>query len=143
MNNVQLLGNLTRDPEVKYLTSGTAVGEFSIALNEKWKDKSSGQMKEKVHYVECKAWGATAENIAKYFAKGRKILVEGKLNYESWEDKESGKKRSKLTVTVGRFYFLPDGKGRDSNQDARQSMSGEDNQEPQWADSGDGNSVPF
>lgn len=142
MNHWTGLGNLTRDPELKHLPNGNPLCQFGIALNETWKD-ASGAKKEKVHFIDCTAWGKTAENIAKYFSKGKKILIEGKLNYESWDDKTSGAKRSKLTVTVGRFHFLPDGKGRDSNQDARQAQSGEDNQEPAWVDDGSGSEVPF
>lgn len=143
MNYVVLLGNLTRNPELKHLTSGTALAEFGIAVNENYKDKSGAKV-EKVHFFDCVAWGRTGEVIAEYFQKGKKILIEGKLTFEQWEDKSSGAKRSKVRVNVQRFHFLPDGKGRDSNQDARQSMSGEENQaQPAWQDTDNGQDVPF
>lgn len=143
MNCCMLLGNLTRDPEVKFLTSGTAVAEFSIACNESWKD-ANGQKKEKVHYFDCVAFGKRGEAIGKYFTKGKKILIEGKLSQDRWDDKESGKPRSKVRINVQQFHFLPDGKGRDSNQDARQAISGEGDQtQPTWIDPDEGREVPF
>lgn len=140
MNYTVQMGNLTRDPEVKHLPSGTSVTEFGIAVNESYKDKSGSKV-EKVHFFDCFAWGRVGEVISEYFKKGKKILLYGSLAFEQWEDK-SGGKRSKIRIKVAGFDFLPDGKGRDSNQDARQSMSGEDNQEPAWVDE-KGGDVPF
>jgi single-strand DNA-binding protein len=101
VNRVTLLGNLTRDVELRTAGS-TAVGGFGIAINRKWKD-AQGQAKEEVTFVDCEAWGKTAENIAKYFAKGRQILVEGRLKLDQWE--KDGQKHSKLKVVVDTFHF--------------------------------------
>jgi len=113
MNQVQLLGTMTRDVEIRYSQSGAAIGNFSVAYNEKWTD-SSGQKQEKAHFVDCTAFGKTAENIQKYFNKGSRILIRGSLDYQSWE--KEGKKRSKLGVKVIGFDFI-DRKG-DGNQQA-------------------------
>jgi single-strand DNA-binding protein len=102
MNRVILMGNLTRDVEVRQ-AGASSVGQFSVAVNEKWKDRD-GNMQERVTFVDCEAWGGTGENIAKFFSKGRQILIEGKLQLDQWEDKEGGK-RSKLKVVVERFFF--------------------------------------
>lgn len=110
-NKVIIAGHLTRDPEVKYLSSGSAICNFSVAVSEKWKDKASGEMKESTAFIDCDAWGKTAEIIGEHFAKGKPILVEGRLKQENWDDKETGKKRSKLKVTVDSFQFLGGGKG--------------------------------
>lgn len=110
MNHVTLMGNLTRDPEVKQTGSGTALCSFSVAVNRQWKD-ASGEKKEEVSFIDCDAWGKTAENIARFFGKGRQILVEGRLKQETWEDKGGGGKRSKLKVVVDTFHFTSSGKG--------------------------------
>lgn len=104
-NRTILMGHLTRDPEIKYLTSGSPVGNFSLAVNERYKDKQ-GEQREDVAFIECEVWGTQAENCGKYLEKGQAVLVEGKLKQESWEDKDSGKKRSKLKVVAHRVQFL-------------------------------------
>lgn len=96
-------GNITKDPELRYTPNGTAVLEFNIAVNRKWKDKS-GEMKDEVNFIGCIAWGKTAENINQYFYKGSPILVEGRIKVDQWEDPE-GKKRTKTKVLVERFNF--------------------------------------
>lgn len=108
MNKVVLLGNLTRDVELKQTPSGTAVAQLGLAMNRKWKD-AQGEKREEVTFVDCEAWGKTAEIIAQYFGKGRQILVEGRLKLDQWEDKDSGAKRSKLKVVIEQFYFLQTG----------------------------------
>lgn len=110
MNIVIIMGNLTRDPELKHTGSNQAVANFSVAVNEKWTDKS-GEKKERVAFIDCEAWGKTAENIAKFFQKGKPIIVEGRLKQETWDDKATGAKRSKLVVTVDTFHFVGSGKG--------------------------------
>lgn len=110
-NKVIIAGHLTRDPEVKYLSSGSAICNFSVAVSEEWKDKTSGEMKKSTAFIDCDAWGKTAEIIGEHFCKGKPILVEGRLKQENWDDKETGKKRSKLKVTVDSFQFLGGGKG--------------------------------
>ena len=104
MNKVILLGKLTRDPEVRHTPNNSAVGQFSVAINRKWRDKS-GQMQEEVTFVDCEAWGKTAENIAKFFSKGKTIIIEGRLKLDQWET-EGGEKRSKHKVSIDRWHFV-------------------------------------
>lgn len=111
-NKVILMGNLTRDPEMRYLPSNTAVAQIGLAVNDRWKDKQSGEWKDKANFIDCEAFGNTAENINKFFSKGRPILIEGKLRLDQWEDQQ-GNKRSKLKVVVDRFEFVG---SRDDNQ---------------------------
>ncbi len=104
-NKVILMGNLTRDPALKYLPSQTAVVEFGLAMNRKWKSQD-GQDREEVCFVDCSAFGKTAETINQYFTKGKPIFIEGRLKYDSWEDKQGGGKRSKMTVVIETFSFI-------------------------------------
>ena len=103
-NKVFLMGNLTRDPQLKYLPSQTAVAEFGIAMNRKWRD-AQGQDREEVCFVDCSAFGKTGEFINQYFTKGKPILLEGRLKLDQWEDKQGGGKRSKLSVVVETASF--------------------------------------
>ena len=105
-NRVFLMGNLTRDPEIRYTPSGMAVASFGLAINHRWKDKTSGEMREEVTFVDIDAWGRNAELAGQYLAKGRPLFVEGRLKLDSWEDKNTGQKRSKLKVVCERFQFL-------------------------------------
>src|SRR5215213_1328157 len=108
-NRVILVGNLTRDPQMKYLPSQMAVTEFGLAVNHKYKTKS-GEQKEEVLFVDCSIFGAGAEIINKYCQKGKQLLVEGRLKYDTWEDKQGGGKRSKHSVVVDNFQFLGGGR---------------------------------
>jgi len=110
-NKVILAGNLTRDPELRYTPKGTAVARIGLACNRKWKSET-GEMKEEVTFVDVDAFGKQAETIGQYLKKGRPILIEGRLRYESWEDKQSGQKKSKLGVVLESFQFLDSGGGR-------------------------------
>lgn len=114
-NRVIIAGNLTRDVEVRYLPSGQAVAEVSLAVNEKWTSKE-GEKKEVCNFIDCTLWGKTAELAGQYLAKGSSVLFEGKLKQDTWEDKESGQKRSKLKVTVDHMQFLGGGKGGEAGQ---------------------------
>ncbi len=109
-NKVILVGNLTRDPEVKYTTGGTAVTEIGLAVNRTWFDKNSNTRKEEVTFVDITLWGRTAEIAGEYLSKGRSVLIEGRLQLDSWEDKTSGQKRSKLRV-VGENMTMLGGRG--------------------------------
>ena len=100
VNRVILVGNLGRDAELKYTPSGAAVSNFSIATSESWKDKNSGERKEKTEWHRIVLWGKTAENLSQYLLKGKQIYVEGRLETRQWEDKE-GQKRSTTEVRVG------------------------------------------
>ena len=112
-NIVILMGHLTRAPEIKYMPSGTAMAKFGMALNEKWKDKESGELREKVCFVDITCWGRQAEIAEDFLFKGKLVGVEGKLEFNSWETAE-GEKRSKLSVRVHRINLIPDGKNGDN-----------------------------
>jgi single-strand DNA-binding protein len=104
LNKVFLIGNLTRDPQLRYTPSGSPVADLGMAVNRKYKAQD-GTWKDEVCYVNLTAWGKTAENAAEYLAKGRSIFVEGRLRFDQWEAK-SGEKRSRLLVVVERLQFL-------------------------------------
>jgi single-strand DNA-binding protein len=103
-NKIFLMGNLTRDPQLSYLPSETAVVEFGLAVNRRWTGKD-GTKKEETCFVDCRAFGRHAENINKYLSKGRALFVEGRLSFDSWTAQD-GTKRSKHRVTVENFQFL-------------------------------------
>lgn len=107
-NKVILAGNLTRDPELRYTPSGTAIAKFGLAVNRKWKDQS-GEMKEEVTFVDIDAFGKQAETIGNYLKKGRPILIEGRLKLDQWDDKQTQQKRSRLGVVLEAFTFLDSG----------------------------------
>jgi single-strand DNA-binding protein len=108
-NKVILAGNLTRDPELRYTPKGSAVAGFSLAVNRTWKTES-GESKEEVSFIEVEAWGRQAEVIAQYMRKGRPLLIEGRLKQDTWEDKNTHQKQSKLKVVLETFSFI-DSKG--------------------------------
>jgi len=103
-NKVILLGNLTRDPQLSYTPNQTAVVDFGLATNRRWTGQD-GNAREETCFVDCRAFGRSAENINKYCQKGRPLLVEGRLTFDSWQAQD-GSKRSKLRVTVERFQFI-------------------------------------
>ncbi|MCA9060799.1 MAG: single-stranded DNA-binding protein [Planctomycetaceae bacterium] len=105
-NKVILMGNVTRDPEVRYTTGGTAVAEIGIAVNRYWMDRQSNERKEETTFVDVTLWGRTAEIAGEYLAKGRPVLIEGRLQLDQWEDRESGQKRSKLRVVGESMQLL-------------------------------------
>ena len=111
-NKTILMGNLTRDPEIKSLPSGQTVTNFGLAVSERWTDKTSGEKREEVCFVDVAAWGRRGEVVLEYFSKGKPILVEGKLKFRQWEA-DDGTKRSKHSVTLDRFSFV--GSKNDSN----------------------------
>src|ERR1700684_1772642 len=121
-NKVLLLGNLTRDPEVRYTPKGTAVGELGLAINDSYKAQD-GTIKETVTYVDIEVWGRQAETCKQYLTKGRGIFVEGQLRLDQWESPQ-GEKKSKLKVRADRVQFLGSGGGR-SGGGERAAGSGE------------------
>ncbi len=112
-NKVILAGNLTRDPEMRYTPKGTAVVRITLAINRNYTTES-GEKKEEVSFVEVEAWGKQAETISKYMKKGRPFLVEGRLKQDTWEDKNTHQKQSKLKVVLESFSFI-DSRGPDSD----------------------------
>jgi single-strand DNA-binding protein len=108
-NKVILLGNLTRDPEVRYTPKGTAVADLGIAVNRTY-TAENGEKREEVTFVDVTFWGRTAENAGQYLKKGRPVFVEGRLQLDSWDDKTSGQKRSKLKVVGELLQFLGGGR---------------------------------
>lgn len=108
-NKVILMGNLTRDPQVRYTGSGTAVTDVGLAVNRTWFDKQANERREEVTFVDVTLWGRTAEVAGEYLAKGRPVLIEGRLQLDQWDDKETGQKRSKLHVVGENMTMLPTG----------------------------------
>ena len=104
-NKVILLGNLTRDPEIRVTPKGTATCQLGLAVNRQFKDES-GATRDETTFVDIEAWGRQAETISKYCTKGKPLLIEGRLKLDSWEDKTSGQKRSKLKVVLENFQFV-------------------------------------
>ncbi|MEQ9411924.1 MAG: single-stranded DNA-binding protein [Fuerstiella sp.] len=105
-NKVILVGNLTRDPEVRYTTGGTAVTEVGMAVSRNWTDRSTNERKEETTFVDVTLWGRTAEIAGEYLSKGRPCLIEGRLQLDQWEDRETGQKRSKLKVVGETLQLL-------------------------------------
>lgn len=113
-NRVILMGNLTRDPELKFLPNGSSVANFGIAMNERWTDRQTGEQKESPCFVEVAAWGKQAEVVNEYLSKGSPVFLEGSLKFDSWEA-DDGTKRNKLSVTAFRVQFIG---GRRDGDDA-------------------------
>jgi len=110
LNKVFLIGRLTRDPELRYTPSGTAVTDFGLAVNRQWKSQN-GEKREEVCFVDCQAWARGAELISEYCKKGAPLFVEGRLKLDSWEGKD-GQKRSKMVIVVENSQFLGAPTGR-------------------------------
>lgn len=123
-NKVILLGNLTRDVDVRYTASGTAVGELGLAVNRTWFDKNANEKKEEVTFVDVTLWGRQAEVAGEYLAKGRSVLIEGRLQLDTWDDKQSGQKRYKLRV-VGENMTMVGGKGGAPRGEESQDTGGD------------------
>ncbi|WP_411828025.1 single-stranded DNA-binding protein [Luteolibacter sp. AS25] len=110
LNKVMIMGNLTRDPELRHTPKGTAVADLGVAVNRRVQDGGGG-WKDETTFVDVTVWGSTAENANKYLSKGRGVFIEGRLQMDVWDDKNTGEKRSKLKVVAETLQFLPDGKG--------------------------------
>jgi len=145
LNKVLLMGNITRDIELRYTPRGTAVADISIAINRSWKD-DSGNRQDETTFVDCTLWGKTAELAHKYLAKGRGIFVEGRLQMESWDDKDTGKKRTKMKIIGENIQFLPSG-DRNASQSSSQSspppQSSHTSQAPPPSYASEENDIPF
>lgn len=105
LNKVMLIGNLTRDPELRVTPRGTGICTFALAMNRKFKDEAGGE-REEVTFVDVEAWGKQGEVIAKWCSKGHPLFVEGRLRLDSWEDKNTKEKRSRMKVVLENFQFL-------------------------------------
>jgi single-strand DNA-binding protein len=144
-NRVILAGNLTRDPELSFTASNTAVCKFGMAINRKFKDQN-GEMREDTCFVDITAFGRTGENINKYVSKGNPLMIEGRLNFSQWTSKE-GAKRSKLDVVVETFSFI-DSRSSSERGDsgspapARRSESPEASEAPEYVPD-EGSDIPF
>ena len=104
MNKVIIMGNLGQDPEMRYMPSGSATCNISVATSRSWKDKDTGEKREETSWHRCVAFGKTAETIDQYFSKGMKILVEGRLKYGSYE--KDGITRYTTDIVIERFEFV-------------------------------------
>lgn len=115
-NKVLLMGNLTRDIELKHIPSGMAVANIGLAVNRRYKSKE-GENREETTFVDCEAWGRTAEVMQQYLAKGRPVFIEGRLKLDTWQDKD-GSNRSKLKVVVENFEFIDSRGGGGGSSDS-------------------------
>lgn len=119
-NRIVLVGNLTRDPEYKQLASGQAVCRLGLATNRQFKNRQSGNMVQEVCYIDIDVWGAQAESCRQYLQKGRAVLIEGRLKFDSWEDPQ-GKKSSKHSVVADRVVFLGSNAGSEEEAGLEES----------------------
>jgi len=145
-NKVILMGNLTRDPEVRYTTGGTAVCDITLAINHNYTDKRSNERREEVSFIDITLWGRTAEIAGEYLAKGRPALIEGRLQMDKWDDKETGQKRSKLKVVADSMQLLGgrgDGGGGAQRSGGGHSFRPQSNDGFAAADSGRGPDQTF
>ena len=116
-NKVILIGNLTRDPELRYTPKGTAIAKLGLAMNRTWRTES-GETKEEVTFVDVDAFGRQAETIGQYMRKGRPIMIEGRLKYDTWEDRQTNQRRSRLGVVLESFTFIDSGGSRGGDESA-------------------------
>jgi single-strand DNA-binding protein len=105
LNKVMLIGNLTRDPEIKYTPKGQAIAELGLAINRRYTTES-GEKREETTFVDVTLWGRLAEIAKEYLAKGRPVYIEGRLTLDTWDDKQTGQKRSKMRVTGDQMQLL-------------------------------------
>lgn len=120
-----IVGNLTRDPELRTTSNGSSVCGFAVAINRVYKD-ASGEKHEDVSFIDCSAWGPLGKMISEYAKKGTGVLVSGRLDQRSWDDKETGKKRSRVEIVVEDFNFT----GSNDRNNNGGSYQGSSNGEP-------------
>ena len=149
INRVILTGNLTRDPELRNLPSGTAVCSLRLAVNTRRKDQS-GEWVDKANFFDITVWGAQGENCAQYLAKGRPVAIDGRLEYREWDDRETGAKRNAVQIVADSVQFLggrddAGGGGGNGNRFAPQSDVPADTGDFQPAGAGVGSDddIPF
>jgi single-strand DNA-binding protein len=143
-NQVNLMGNITRDIELRYIPSGKAVTDISLAINEPYK-KESGERVDKVTFIDVQIWGKQAENLAEYSGKGYPVFVSGRLKRESWLDKKTEEKKSKIIVIADRIQFLnPRTRNNEQPQSGNYQQNNNQNQQSRLDGSySDSDSVPF
>jgi len=107
LNKVLLMGNLTRDPELRYTNSNQAVCNIGLAINRQWTNKQTNEKQQETTFIDCEAWGKSAETINQYLRKGNPVYLEGRLKLDQWEN--NGEKRSKVKIVVENFQFLNSG----------------------------------
>lgn len=115
LNKVMLMGNLTRDPEMRYLPSNTAVVNLGLAVNRRWRNQQTGEQQEETTFVDCEAFGKQAELLNQYMKKGRPLFIEGRLKLDQWQNRE-GQQRSKMKVVIEQFQFI-DSRGGEGGGD--------------------------
>ena len=143
-NKVILVGNLTRDPELRYTPKGTAVARITLAVNRTFTSGEGGEKKEEVSFVDVDVWGRQAEVISQYMKKGRPLLVEGRLKQDTWEDKNTKQKQSKLKVVLESFSFLDSGnRGGSEGAPARSPSAAAPQAESHDAEPPQDDDVPF
>ena len=141
LNKVFLLGNLTRDPELRHTAQGTSVANFSIAVNRTYKG-NDGDFKKETSYFNIIVWGRIGENCAKYLTKGRPVLVEGRLQNRSYETQD-GQKRTITEIVADNVQFLGSGSSRDSMDDMSNAGGDDVGFSADFAPSDDDDAVPF
>ena len=120
-----ITGNLTRDPDLRTTPNGASVCSFSVAVNRVFRD-SSGTQQESVSFIDCSAWGKLGEMIGQYAKKGSGVLVSGRLDQRTWEDKTTGQKRSRVEIVVEDFNFTSNASDRDGNRGGANTYGGND-----------------
>ena len=142
-NKVILMGNLTRDPELRYTPKGTAVAKLGLAVNRSWRN-AEGQQQDETTFVDVDAFGKQAETLGQYMQKGRPILVEGRLKLDQWEDKNTGQNRSKLGVILEKFSFVGGGSQNGGTTSTSQATAPPTTSEvPPFDDGPSDDDVPF
>ena len=132
LNKVTLMGNLTRDPELRYTPNNVAVANIGIAVNRRWRNSQSGEQQEETTFVDCEAWSRTAETINQYLRKGRPIFIEGRLKLDQWQDQNKNN-RSKLKVVIENFQFLDSrGGGQGTDGPVEQNVSSSSTEKSGW-----------
>jgi len=143
LNKVLLIGNLTRDVELRYTTSGGAVSKFGLATNRKWKDKTSGETKEEVMFVDVSLFGRTAEVANQYLKKGSRVFIEGRLQLERWTD-QNGNSRSKHSVVAENMQFVDTKSSTSRPQENSSYQNSSDNYNAPTQDSSfEDDEIPF
>lgn len=150
VNKVILVGNLGKDPEVRYTSGGQAVANLRVATSRTWNDKQSGQKREETEWHDVEVWGKQAEQCGEYLSKGRMVYVEGRLKTDKWQDKQTGQDRYRVKVVADSVRFLGGrGTGRSPGDEAGPPPAGpppgpeERGPEPHANGSGSGEDIPF